>query len=496
MNEQRFISIEEICIKLKRYSFESKMAICNRYSQMLMSPIGNIKIENIEKGALPWELECFVLLAIKATPEYSFADFSDKREKAFCDMINGIRNSEIVPLKQYKGTTEYLRYYVTSAALLQFDIQEDLRIKLFRYTYFFDYISDDINMREEFFKKFGAYYERFMILGAVICNIYSFKNYRFSREVINRLLIDIFPDVYKELTISYLDYKEELNSITNDINMYISCLRPSYKYPFIQREDKVYIPLPHLMGRSVTTSLLYRLTDNDDALRSKFGKEVLENYIYRIVLDSKVYDEVVHEHIFKREHNNIGRTSDVMARYNNHTIFIESKAAVPAMGMRVYDVEKYKNTCEQLAKTVKQLYTNIVEDYRKYPEYNPFKGCEISDNENCWGCVVLLEDSYVRREDVFIRVASMLNIAKESKEYIWLINHIKIMHLYTVERYSLTGINLIEVIKHEAEVSEPFNFEPTYDNGDSIQNEQYLEFEEKLKERMRDVFLRMESLQD
>lgn len=491
MDNEHFLTLEDICIRLKRFSFEKKMAICNQYSQILLEPAGNVKIKNIIKNVSPWELECFVMLSIKATPEYAAGDFDGKNNKHFINMINGIRNADNSALVAYEGTEEYIHYLMATTGLLQFDIQEDIRYKLYRYTFFFDFCSDVINMREVFHQKFGIYYERFMILGAFMNLIYGAKNMNISRESLNRLLTEFFPDVYDELSIDYSDFLLELNKITQNIDDYISCLRPSYKYPFIKREDKAYFPLPHLMGRAVTSSLLYRLTEGDDTVRGVFGKEVLESYIFDLLRESRSYESVVKEHKYKKEHNNTGRTVDVMALFEDNVLFIESKASVPAMGLRIYDKNSYDKACKRNAEMVKQLYKNMRINYREFDEYNPFIDEGLVGDDCCWGIIVLLEDGYINRRDIYKEAADMLDITTDSDGYDWLIKHIKIMSLYTIETYALSGDNLINVLKAEAKESDPYSFTPAYTNSKKIVNAKYLGFQEELIKRMQIIAVKM-----
>ncbi len=137
-------------------------------------------------------------------------------------------------------------------------------------------------------------------------------------------------------------YQIEIKKITENIEDYISCLRPSYKYPLIRRKDELYFPLPHLIVRSITSALLYRLTEDNSELRDKFGKEILEAYLLKLMQESLVYDEVYGERIFLKEHKNKAKTLDVMVRDGDEYIMLDSKASVPSIGLRVYDEKHIK----------------------------------------------------------------------------------------------------------------------------------------------------------
>ena len=87
------------------------------------------------------------------------------------------------------------------------------------------------------------------------------------------------------------------------------------------------MPLPHLLMRSVTSAMLYRITQNDNHLAELIGKEVLEPYLYRIILRSGLFDEVYpeQEYIF---HRNKNRSLDVLARKESHYIFLTVKCTL------------------------------------------------------------------------------------------------------------------------------------------------------------------------
>lgn len=166
-------NIDEILRQLKRFSFDAKMNICSQHSQDILKGIfeGN-NVAEMGNGIYPWELESFVMMSIKATPEYDNRDFEGKNIKYFIAMINGIKNTISSKHMHYEGRKEFADFLMTSSALQQFNYQESIQYKLFRYTYFFDYKSSKIDMGQLFIKKFGCPYERFSIFAMIMMIIY------------------------------------------------------------------------------------------------------------------------------------------------------------------------------------------------------------------------------------------------------------------------------------------------------------------------------------
>ncbi len=343
-------------------------------------------------------------------------------------------------------------------------------------------------MRTKFFEKFGTYYETIMLLGAYFCLWYGNRiNLMDQRGYLNGLLQGPFSDAYELLTIDLNGYKNELDKITDNISDYVSCLRPSYKFPFVKKDNIVYYPLPHIMGRAVTESMLYRFTENDGETRSLFGKEVLEEYVCDLVSDSKCYEKVEREHEYKKEHNLRATTEDIMACTNEELLFIECKSSAPSVGLRRFDEKAYRNACDRIVEAVTQLYKNVKFYYREYDGYNPFPEKGIIDEKYCWGIVVLLEESYIDKKTVFDKVAEELRISKESEEYVWVISHIKVMGLFTLEVYSLAGINLIDVLKDEADKNNLDLLVPRYKTDGKVVNVKYRKFCEKMINSLKEI---------
>lgn len=441
--ENNSIKYMDICRMLKRYSFEEKVRVCNCHSRMLMSITGDIDVKQIIGKVYPWELETFFLLSIKATPEYNNENFLGKNIKIFNKMINGIRNF-IHPslMKKYANNT-FTDYYIVATGLTQFDIQESFYYKLYRYNYIFNFVNENINMPKEFVKVFNTIYREYLDFGSYLIMLYG-SQLQLNDKLLNYFVMDKYPNVSKNLSIDLENYKIELEKITSNVEDYITCLRPSYKYPFIKRDNQLYFPLPHLLGRSITSAMLYRMTDGNNALREKIGKEVLENYLIKILKESKAYDEVHSEKIFKKEHNCEAKTLDAMAKTKDDYILLDCKSAVPLIGLRTYNDNSYEKEIFKLVEKIEQIYKHLRIFLPKYKTYNPFKGALNIDKKHLWGITVVLEDSYIRRNIIYEKVAQKLNIKTTSDEYIWMTTHIKIASMYDIERFSFCGRSLID----------------------------------------------------
>ena len=293
-------------------------------------------------------------------------------------------------------------------------------------------------MPEIFREKLGSDYKRYAVLAMSLWMILWGNEYKVSPEVYTFILSQ-FPMELSHLTITRKEYKIQLKNITASIDDYMYCLRPSYTYPFVEEQGVVYLPLPHLLMRSVTSSMLYRITQDDNHLAQLIGKEVLEPYLYQIVLRSGLFDEVYpeQEYVF---HRNKKRTLDVLTRKEGHYVFFDSKMYTPRRGLRIFDQDAYQWDIDRLATNCQQIYEHI---RNRFPsQYNPFHSQTVIDPDCVYGLAVLREDPRIQVDYIYKRTADLLAIPRESPEYKWLCQHVGIISLSDVEKYCFTHSDL------------------------------------------------------
>lgn len=439
---------ERLPIVLKRYNFEEKMRVLQYYSKNIMDLQG---IKLVNEQPQPWELETLLLFSTKAI-EYQNKDFKDKNINYFINMINCIKDYQHPALSNYVGNIKFADLIMICYGSIQFDLQSYNVYKYYRYNYLFSYQDNTINMPKEFFNKFGISYQTFLELG-------------FNLSIFCSLKINLDPKILKYIVLKYVsatnlltlsrsEFNSKIDEYSNNISDYLYCIRPSYIFPFIKNDHTIHLPLPHCMTRAITDSLLYRLTDNNDDLRTRFGKNVLEKYLFSIIDESQLFDEVLEEREYKNG-KSMSRTSDVMCKKDDSYIFFESKSLVPYAKTRCLDETFIKKEIEKIRDAVIQLTNQIFRDFNN--KYNFFESKEQKINfDKCFGLVVLLEESYIRRELIYDSVAIKMKLEKDSIEYKKIVNHIKICNLYDIERFAFTKTNIIFPLTQQLN-SSPFD---------------------------------------
>lgn len=444
------VEYDRLPVILQRYSFDEKMRVLQYYSKQVMTING----VNLTAGIpLPWELETFLLFAIKAN-EYNNNNFIGKNINKFIDMINCIKDHQHPTLFEKGTSIEFADSTMIALGSTQFDIQSFIFYKYYRYNYFFSFTSNEIDMSEEFIKKFGIDYNCFLKLGVTLNFLFSLK-IDLNHEILKYAILK-YPKATKQLILSRKEFQEKIDEFSgNNTDNYLYCVRPSNIYPFIENNRIVNIPLPHCITRAITDSLLYRLTDNNSKLRTSFGKNVLEKYLFDIIDESNLFDEVLSEKEYKTKNGN-AKTSDVMCRKDDNYLFFECKSSVPYAKTRCFDNNSLKNEIDKISDDVIQLYKQI--RYEFNASYNFFTTDTKLDYNNCFGLVVLLEESYISKRLIYEKVAEKLNIKIGCEIYIWIINHIKICNLYDIEKYAFTGTDILESLKKQSTVGNPYDF--------------------------------------
>lgn len=478
---------------LKRYSFEEKMDILQRLSRENMNLDGVISKKETGKIPFPWELETLLLFSVTAQ-EWRQGRLTP-RDRNFVNILNCIRNHQHPVVDKLKGTNDLVNELFVAIGSVQFEAQEYPYYKLYRYHWYFSFVNSKVDMPKIFRQKLGSDYKRYVVLAMSLWIILCRNKYTASQKLYEYILSQ-FPTELTHLTITRDEYIKQLESITTCIDDYIYCLRPSYTYPFIQEHGIVYLPLPHLLMRSVTSSMLYRVTQNENHLADLIGKEVLEPYLYQIILRSGLFDEVYpeQEYVCPGSHGTKSRTLDVLTRKGKHYIFFDSKMYAPKRDLRIFDQDAYNREIDRLATNCKQIYEHI--RHRFPSQYNPFHLQTEINPDDIYGLVVLREDPRILIDYIYKKTATLLEIPYESSEYKWLCRHVGIISLADVEKYCFTHSDLPDHIYggQSREHLTDFWLTESIDSG-KIQDTEFKSFEKDILDECGRLFKKCAELE-
>lgn len=453
------MEFERIPIILKRFDFVAKMNICQNHSIDIMSTNGLISMNELKNKALPWELETFALFSVLSLNEYSNQNFeSNKGKKLFSEIITSIRNYEHPKLKSAKDNNQFTDYFIIVTGLTQFQIQENFYYKIYRYLYILNFKNEKVDMKKQFINKFDCTYEEFLELGLII-------NFLFANKIMDpkifKYVIEKYQYVIRHLLKEREVYIRTQEKITQNIEQYLYGFKFFYQFPFIQYDKNIFLPLPHLVMQSVTSSILFRITEGNDSLRQLFGKEVLENYILHICGLSKMFDEIVEEYEYKLKGND--RTLDVMIKKGNLCFMLDSKSMAPKISLRDLTETEMQYTIDRIVKSVVQVYRHITERFQE--KYYPFTNKIEFLHENIFGAVILFEDSFIRRELIMRKAAEVLRIDLGSEKYTYLCSNVMLISLHQLESMIFENEDIFQsLISRRKDASKWFDYNLSSDS--------------------------------
>ena len=452
-------SIEEILIKLSHISFCEKMLYCFSSATRLME-LDHLEIlSNMNNTPLPWEIEAFAEMSILSKEKDDTISNQIKTQVAFNDSINLIRNYLHPYLERLKGTTDFANAFMMVTSLLQFKPQENIINRLYRYSYLWSYKDEVIDMQSVFSEKYsGLQYNCFIELAQLV---YFFLSNEFAkvnpttRGTIYTYIIRTHREAVKCLSITRDEYiVRQLEKNKNDLRNLVYGFNYLFPYPFVENNNNLYLPIPYLIIDAVTDSLLTRATNDDNHLREIVGKNVVQSYLEKILKESGVYDEVLPETTYHIRKNQID-TPDVMIKQGNCFCFFDSKLSTPKLSLRQFEEEDQRKTIAQYSKNIIQLYSRIKEFLDK--KYYPFSEKKDIKKGNAFGIVVVFENSFVSKREIYRGVFATLGITPESSEAKFIMSNIKLTDLTDIEQFAFSSFNIFNVLLHDRDNEERWN---------------------------------------
>lgn len=469
-------NLDNIVEVLRHYSFIEKMSICQNQATRIMN-INGLSLFEKSNIVFPWELEVFAELSLFADGNNVIKSFADNNSSDFVEIINTIRNYQHSFLKKQKNI-DFANAFIMVTALQQFNAQRDIFYRLYRYNFFWSFVNKNIDMPLVFSDKFdGKCYDKFKEFAMLIFTCSSLKVH--AKKVVEEILTNN-RDIINYLMISRDDYKLKQGD-KNDDNYENAIYGFNYlhSFPFIEYNGLIFLPLPYLVIDSVTDSLLTRATYNDDYLRETIGKEVAQAYIESIFKESNNYEEVIPEIEYSKGKYKIA-SPDIMIKDQDNFCFIDTKLSTPKLNIRKFNQKQINNTIERYAKCVVQMYNRIKDFINNF--YYPFSKKVVVDKKNTFGIVVVLEESYISRQQIYDEAIKQLGIDYKSEEAIFIRKNIKFTNFCDLELFAFNLQNIFVCLKEKAK-----NLKNWDDMG--LYNNQYYDDKESKKIKSLEVFI-------
>lgn len=362
--------------------------------------------------------------------------------------------------------------------LWQIEDRHIFYLKLFRYSWFFSFKNNIVDMCFEFENKYGCNYESFELFCClIVVGILSVDQADlFSKpDMLNivNTIVNSFKNIAAMLSISRDDYIKESIKCCPDDNYLIYSLKISKRYPFLEKDGYYYLYMPHTIVPACTSSLLFRLTEDNNKLYGLFSKEILEEYYYFLAKEQPFYSLVSREITYGSN-----KTPDLILIENERIIFIEIKALVPNSGTRILDAESLDKQTGNIVDDLEQLYRFLFINYPK--DLKSVSSFELKDR---YGILSVRGDASFNRNDLYNRLFKQIGINDEiAKKQI--IEHIKISCLDEYEYIMITNTSIGKLLDYYNTPGNEMHFtaEKIY-RGKTINNKALSKYEKNLKEK-------------
>ena len=406
---------------MKRYSLESKFLVCTNLSRRYTSPT-RPPMENLrDLGVLPHELDAFFMFSIMFH-EVGNKNIYEHHGSMIRRIFQSIDNQSIKIIQQ--GHSDFGNNLMQTYLPPQLQIQENNLILISRHYYYFSFSNKIIDMPTEFFNKFGVDFKDIIgclqTLSILFTTDKKYNNWGFDKEAYNKIISFFHKKGFlKNFIVQRDDYIKNQNVTSkDDINNFIYCIKYIYQYPFILFDSKLYLPFPHALKQAFTESLLFRLMHENQKLKTNFGKEVFENYIFDLFENTSLYESVSKEQLINK--NKL--SSDVIIKNNGKIVFVECKTTFPRAGIRIFDRKTEEFTFNFFSNSIMEIYDSIIAYCKKYQV----------DRKYCYGVLVSAIDDEV---SIRLKYEEIKNRHKEltDEDFSFITSHIKTIKLYEIE---------------------------------------------------------------
>lgn len=332
----------------------------------------------------------------------------------------------------------------------QFPYKRCLFILLYRCSWIFGKLNDKLRADETndpyviSARELSLQYHEIAMMGFVV-------HYAMFIGITPRELIYSMPKRFLRFVKHFLCDRKEFISfqtkLTPKVEDSIFGVSALYQYPFVEDNDSIFLPVPQLLNRAITASLLYRVAEYSSSISQILGN-IIENYVYTILNESGIFDFVDPEIRYGKTEK---RSADATGFVDGNIVLFECKKKAPKSAIRILDMTAIDEDVNITACAVKQVFNQAKDLVKKrYSLSNPIS--EVSLN-NIYCVVILREDNYLPMQVILNRVHELMDVPLCEEDDEFLSSHIRIFDLYQLETLVFAKSDIIVELKNNEEES-------------------------------------------
>ena len=430
--------ISDVIAILKKYTIRDALDFSFDFSldrDLYVKSIDKDERECADK-LIPWALEVFLKLSlIHCKQKYERNPSLDKGELNFVirkialwqlKFQNNLRNHKYIYMKNY------IRY-------LERDSIEDPIFDIYRH---YCYFTSNKEIYDKFIDRFNSLYDRFVEFALYFDFSHKVRN-NFKSNFRDKL--EKYRDLFDLLSCNITDARKSCSDNQDQLSLiYLRTRYDIHSYPILKFEESYIIPLYYMIKHSIGNILMFKFTYECKKLPHIVGKLLRENYLYKIVNDSKCYKQIWTESQVESLTNGCG-ISDVIATDGDKIIFLDSKSTYlyfDVLNLNDDAIEEHK---KELVKYLEQMYKHIFKHCVKEQVYKTFLSKQYNIDD-VYGIIVMRDFTIIKQEIIFDEVCKKLNIT-DSNHIKWMRKHIAFLDVYSVEKIVFGGDSLIDFMK-------------------------------------------------
>jgi len=420
------VKINDIDKIISRISYDKRARVCEDKSRDRLKFMEPLKFFDVDgkKEAYNYELE---LLSFRsAIGLETKIDYYEEMEW-YHKCIKLIRSQDYLQdFIDERGADDT----IAALGFMQFSGQQTYAFLFYRYNYMFNFINENIDMKSVFNERFNVSYEDFEAF-VFVSQLWASLKERYPFAIIKNILSEQMLKVLAILTLSREQLRAKYMEITSNDEIYsFFDLNLLIKTPFIINDSKIFCFYAPFIPYACTQSLMFDITENNNYLRDLIGKNVIESYVYHIVLASKVTNiyKVLQEFEFDYK-SNVNKTSDVVIYSDEDILFIEVKFFNQGLRLRKFDKDGISTASRRVSEGIQQLYLTI-HKMRDKAMNEVIRG---ANNLNPFGFLLTYDEYYFSRKDAYVNAFQVLKDRGYELTYEDLINIVRLIPLSSFE---------------------------------------------------------------
>lgn len=415
-------SLTDFEVKLRRFSFESKLEVCRKVAHTIdtnFPPKNPLKIfanlqqkrilDDLPITSFLFELE-YMALASTIYGEWNgsislLSDYEDFRK-----ITNSYKDYGTAPKKKPIEGPEWYMYFLR-LGLQQHKSPSLLYENLHIYDYFYNFTDNNLDLKSIFLSEFKYDYSSYVLF--IIClftlssttnNPLDIKTIINSFSRLKQLNANMIIDMINILGATRNELLDLHDSYKIPNRKYrILDYNPFTKFPILNYNNYLYIPVPQYLFGAITEGFYHQLCEEQGLrFRENFGKHVLEKYIGELLRQNNHGYEIIPEFEYGKEKK---KSPDYIIVKNNDLIFMEIKAATPAVTLRGDDTEVFK---KQL---IKGYGNGVLQCIKKENDLNHFAMMHTKfpkHLKNIYYIIVDLEDFHIPPGELITNIVKEL----------------------------------------------------------------------------------------